>query len=92
MTTVGFGDIVPTTILGKTITIFYGFIGIPMFIVWSWIVIQKFFYVHFKKYIAKLHQEIENEKQEQQEIKKELEEMKQMNKAKNPRWKNIFKK
>jgi len=33
MTTVGFGDFVPVTVLGRIITIFYGFIGIPMFVV-----------------------------------------------------------
>lgn len=84
MTTLWFGDFVPTNDRSKIVTVIYGIIGIPLFIVGSWILVQKIFYAHLKKYIAHIHHEIEIEKKLQQEIKKEI------NKMELPRRKRIF--
>lgn len=71
MSSVGFGDFVPTTASSKILTIIYGMVGIPIFIVWSGILIQKIFFTHFKHYIAKLHREIEDEIDRQTDEEKE---------------------
>lgn len=84
MTTLWFGDFVPSNDLSKIITVLYGIIGIPLFIVGSWIFVQKVFYIHLKKYIAHVHHEIELEKKLQKEITKEIE------KIERPRWKKLF--
>jgi hypothetical protein len=86
MTTLWFGDFVPTNDVSKLITVIYGSIGIPLFLVGSGLVFQKIFYGHFKKYIAHIHHEIEVEKKLQQEIKKEIEDIQL------PRRKKLFKK
>lgn len=84
MTTLWFGDFVPTNDLSKIITVIYGMIGIPTFLIGSWIVFQKIFFGHFKRYITHIHHEIEIEKRLQQEIKEEIAEIE------GPRWKRIF--
>ena len=89
MTTVWFGDFVPTSDISKAITVLYGFIGIPLFLVWSGLIFQKLFYEHFKVYMARIHHEIEIEKRLQIEIKKEIAEIEEKSL---PRWKKLFKK
>jgi hypothetical protein len=86
MTTLWFGDFVPTNDLSKAITVIYGLIGMPLFLVGSGLVFQKVFYNHFKKYVAHIHAEIELEKKLQQEMRKEIDQIQL------PRWKKIFKK
>lgn len=88
MSTLWFGDFAPITDAGKVLTIFYWFIGIPLFIVGSWIILQKIFFEHLKKYIVHIHHEIEIEKKLKKEIQETIDEQ-----EKKKSWrKRLFKK
>lgn len=40
MSTIGYGDMAPATYAGKIVSMFYGFMGAPLFIWFTWIVFQ----------------------------------------------------
>lgn len=41
MTTVWYGDIVPTSIVGKSLTMVYAITGVPLFIFMAWFVVEQ---------------------------------------------------
>jgi len=68
LTTIGYGDLVPITSLGKLFTIFFAFFGIAFaFYVFSMMGSRL-----FKKHLSREVSEIQEETKEQEEIKQEI--------------------
>lgn len=102
MATVGYGDMAPVTNTGKIVAIFYGFMGAPLFIGLTWIILQSKFQKIVKHSIHEYHKElkeVEHEAKkltqnliEQQEIQQET--LKEIGATepiiKKARWKKIF--
>lgn len=90
MSTIGYGDMAPITHAGKVVSMFYGFMGAPLFIGFTWIVFQSKFQKMLKTSIHAYHKEAkeaeklalelekENKKQDKEikEIQEEVEEKK----------------
>ncbi len=57
MSTIGYGDIAPITHAGKIVAIFYGFMGAPLFIWFTWIVFQSKIQKLLKASIHAYHKE-----------------------------------
>ncbi len=57
MSTIGYGDIVPLTHAGKLIAMFYGFMGAPLFVWFTWIAFQSKIQKMLKTSIHTYHKE-----------------------------------
>lgn len=58
MSTVGYGDMVPLTHGGKIVSIIYGFMGAPLFIWLTWVILQSKFQNLVKRSIHSYHKEV----------------------------------
>lgn len=104
MATVGYWDMAPLTNWGKILAIMYWFMGAPLFIGLTWIILQSKFQKIIKWSIHEYHKEIKEAQKEaeqlwedlkqqhvlQQETIKEMEEI--APNIKHTRWKKLFKK
>lgn len=91
MSTIGYGDMAPVTHAGKLVAMFYGFMGAPLFVGFTWLVFQSKFQTMLKSSIHAYHREAkeaekmalqmekENKRQNKQ-IKKIEEEVEENNK------------
>jgi len=89
MSTIGYGDMAPITHAGKVVAMFYGFMGAPLFIGFTWIVFQSKFQKMLKASIHAYHKEareaeklaleLEKEDKKQNEEIKEIQEEVQEN-------------
>ncbi len=57
MSTIGYGDMAPATPAGKIVSMFYGFMGAPLFIGFTWIVFQSKIQKMLKASIHAYHKE-----------------------------------
>ena len=80
MTTVGYGDIVPYSTIGKLITILYAMMGIPLFVFIGWYIVEHritaFVKDHIKqqsKHIGKIESEIDDIGDEVDDISESIE-------------------
>ncbi len=105
MATVGYGDMAPMTYGWKILAIMYGFMGAPLFIGLTWIILQSKFHKIVKGSMHEYHKEIREAQKEAEHLAEDLkkehelqkETFKEMEEVKNPepkqvRWKRIFKK
>lgn len=103
MATVGYGDMAPITHAGKIVAIFYWFMGAPMFIGLTWIILQSKFQKVVKNSIHEYHKELKEAQKEteklwedikrEQEIQQEIQQEtieKISPKIKHSRWKKVF--
>ena len=103
MATVGYWDMAPLTYGGKTMAILYGFMGAPLFIWLTWIILQSKFQKIVKWSIHEYHKEIKEAAKTAKklwvDLKKEYEVQKEtLQKIENTnltikkaRWKRLFK-
>lgn len=78
MTTIGFGDITPHTDIGKILVIVYGFMGVPLFVSLSGLILESRFNKTIRKYIVKVHKEVQAAEEEirhvEEKVTREIEE------------------
>jgi len=103
MATVGYGDMAPVTYAGKIFAIIYGFMGAPLFIGLTWIILQSKFQKIVKGSIHEYHKELKEAakaaKKLWEDLKKEhelqeetIEQIEEASPAaKKARWKKLFK-
>lgn len=76
MTTIGLGDVTPTTDLGRVLVMIYALLWVPLFISLSWLILESRFNHRIKSYVNKLHNELhvaeENIKTMENEVSDEL--------------------
>lgn len=82
MTTVGYGDIVPTSIVGKLITMIYAITGVPLFIFMAWFVVEqritglvKTYVKHHTTQILKLESQVDEITENVETITENIEEI-----------------
>lgn len=68
VTTIGYGDLVPTTSIGKIFTMFYSFFGVAI----ALYLFSKMNSEIFKKHVGEQVSEIKKDVEKEQEIKKEV--------------------
>lgn len=102
MATVGYWDMAPLTHWGKIFAIIYGFMGAPLFIWLTWVILQWKFHKVIKSSIHEYHKEMKEAQKEadllwedlkkQHELQQEtIKEMEQITpELKKPRWKRLF--
>ncbi len=71
MSTIGYGDMAPITHAGKLVSMFYGFMGAPLFIGFTWIVFQSKFQKILKASIHAYHKEAKEAEKIALELEKE---------------------
>ena len=71
MSTIGYGDMAPITYAGKIVSMFYGFMGAPLFIGFTWIVFQSKFQRMLKASIHAYHKEAKEAEKLAEEMEKE---------------------
>lgn len=72
MATVGYGDMAPLTNWGKILAILYGFMGAPLFIGLTWIILQSKFQKIVKWSIHEYHKEIKEAAKAAKQLGKDL--------------------
>ncbi len=101
MATVGYGDFVPVTYGGKIISIIFWFMGAPIFIWLTWVILQSKFQKVIKKSIHAYHEEIKEAQKINEALKKETQAQKEAikefqktlpteNIAKKTRWRKLL--
>lgn len=82
MTTVGYGDIVPTTIIGKVLTMIFALTWAPLFIFIAWFMVQQRITWLVKAYVKyhtsqmlKLKNEVDEISEDVEQITEEVEEI-----------------
>jgi len=72
MATVWFGDIVPKTDLGRVFVMIYAFMGVPLFLSISWLILESRFNRRIKSYVAKFHKELHKAEEELKEVEEKV--------------------
>lgn len=102
MATVGYGDVAPVTHAGKLLAILYGFMGAPLFVWLTGIILQSKFQNIIKHSIHEYHKELKEVEQETKKLTETLVKQKEIQQAalkkieatdpviKKARWKKIF--
>lgn len=60
MATIGYGDFVPVTYIGKVLAMIYAFTGVPLFISISSFILEARFNKRIKKYLHEVNKELLN--------------------------------
>ncbi|MFZ2150453.1 MAG: ion channel [Candidatus Absconditicoccaceae bacterium] len=68
MATIGLGDIAPQTTTGKIFVMIYAFMGVPLFISLSGLILESRFNKRLKQYISNFHKELHAAELELQEV------------------------
>ncbi len=73
ITTIWYGDITPQTDLWKIFAMIYAFMGVPIFISLSWLILESRFNKRMKQYITHFHKELHKAEEELQEVEGKVE-------------------
>ncbi len=62
MTTVGYGDLFPTSVISKMFVMLFAFFGVGMYFYFISIMINHFSHKHIKKHVDELRRELRKDK------------------------------
>lgn len=75
MSTIGYGDIVPLTHAGKSLTMVFAFLGVPMFIALSWVILENRFRKIMQTHLFEYNKAIRKTQWEIKETQDDLEDI-----------------
>ncbi len=73
ITTIGYGDVVPVTYLGKIFAMIFAFMGVPMFLTIMWLIFEWRIKKGIEEHLSAFHEEIEEAEEKIQEAEDHIE-------------------